>query len=90
MNATILEIQSRQQALVAESAAQRRAFAQAWEGLERPLHRGKQAVHRLSSPWIWIGLGLVAFKLPIRKFSRIPMLLWKGWNMVRKVQAIIR
>jgi hypothetical protein len=90
MNAAILDIQSRQQALVAECAAQRRSFAEAWAGLERPLARGKQAVRKMSSPWIWIGIGLVALKLPIRKFSRIPILLWQGWKLARKVHAIIR
>jgi hypothetical protein len=89
MNATISDIQSRQQALVAECAAQRRSYAEAWEGLERPLLRGKQAVRKMSSPWIWIGIGLVALKLPIRKVSRIPILIWKGWQMVRKVQSMI-
>lgn len=90
MNAELLEIKSRREALLAETAEQRRTFATAWEAIQRPLFQGRQAVLKMSSPWIWIGIGLVAFKLPIRKFSRIPVLLWKGWNLARRVHAMIR
>jgi hypothetical protein len=89
MNAAICEIQSRREALINDCAAQRAAFAQAWEGIERPLLRGKAAAHKLSNPWIWAAVGLVALKLPIRKFSRIPILIWKGWQLARKVHAMI-
>jgi hypothetical protein len=90
MNAAICQIQDRQRGLIAQSESQRRTFAQAWQGIERPLLRGKAAAHRMSNPWIWAGIALVAFKLPIRKFSRIPTLLWKGWKLARKVHAIVR
>jgi hypothetical protein len=89
MTAAICEIQDRRTALIAESASHRQAFAQAWEGIERPLLRGKAAATKMANPWIWAAIGLVAFKLPIRKFSRIPLLLWKGWKLARKVHAMI-
>ena len=90
MNAALCEIHDRRAALIAESAAQRQTFAQAWEGIERPLLRGKAAATKMANPWIWAAIGLVAFKLPFKRFSRIPILLWKGWTLARKVHAIIR
>jgi hypothetical protein len=90
MSDRISEIQARQKALVAECAAQRLAFATAWHSLEGPAAATKRAVSWLRSPWLWAGVGLVAFKLRLRRFSRIPILLWKGWNVARKVHAIIQ
>jgi len=90
MTSHLKEIQARQHALVAECAEQREAFATAWHSLEGPAATTKRAVSWLRSPWLWAGLGLVAFKLPIRRFSRIPVLLWKGWNLARKVHAIVQ
>lgn len=90
MTSRLTEIQARQRVLAAECAAQRQDFAAAWHSLEGPAATAKRAAGWLRSPWLWAGLGLVAFKLPIRRFSRIPVLLWKGWNLARKVHAIVR
>jgi hypothetical protein len=90
MTTRLSQIQARQKALVAECAAQRLAFATAWHSLEGPAASTKRALGWMRSPWLWVGVGLVAFKLRISKFSRIPILLWKGWTLARKVHSIIQ
>lgn len=86
----LLDIQSRQKLLIAQCAEQRADLARAWSGFQRPAAAGKQAINKLRSPWLWVGIGLIALKLPLRKVSRIPILLFKGWRMAQKVHAMIR
>jgi hypothetical protein len=88
--ATLSQLEARKEALVAQCAVQRATFAECWRGFERPAVKGKRALDKLRSPWLWAGLGLLALKLPMRKFSRIPIMLFKGWQLARKVHAIMR
>jgi hypothetical protein len=87
MNATLEAVQTRRDILVAECAAERTLLAEAWRGLQKPAAACHQAAHVLSSPWLWLGAGLVALKLRKKNILRIPLLLWKGWRMVRRVRA---
>lgn len=88
MNAAIQSVQARREALIAECAAEREMFAAAWRGLERPAAVAHRGVSALRSPWLWAGAGLVALKLPKRKLLRIPVLLWKGWKLARRIRAL--
>jgi len=89
MTAALTAVQTRRDILVAECAAQRALLAEAWRGLQKPAAAGKRAAHVLSSPWLWAGAGLVALKLRKKNALRIPLMIWKGWRMVRRVRAII-
>jgi hypothetical protein len=81
-------IQARQKALIAECAAERLAFAAAWEGLQKPVAAGQRAVNALRSPWLWGAAGLIALKLPKKRMLQIPILLWKGWKLARRIRAL--
>jgi hypothetical protein len=89
MNAVLTAVQTRREILVAECAAERALLAEAWRGLQKPAAASQRAAHVLSSPWLWAGVGLVALKLRKRNALRIPLMIWKGWRMVRRVRAII-
>ncbi|HEY6227688.1 MAG TPA: hypothetical protein VI282_11255 [Verrucomicrobiae bacterium] len=89
MNAALTAVQTRREILVAECAAERALLAEAWRGLQKPAAAGKRAAHVLSSPWLWAGVGLVALKLRKKNALRIPLMIWKGWRMVRQVRTIL-
>jgi hypothetical protein len=89
MNAALIAAQTRREILVAECAAERAVLAEAWRGLQKPAAAGARAAHVLASPWLWAGVGLVALKLRKKDALRIPVLIWKGWRMVRRVRAIL-
>jgi len=89
MNAALTAVQTRREILVAECAAERAILAEAWRGLQKPAATCKRAANIFASPWLWAGVGLVALKLRKKNAMRIPLLIWKGWRMVRRVRAII-
>ena len=89
MNASLTEVETRRDILVAECAAQRALLAESWRSLQKPAAAGKRAATVVASPWLWAGVGLVALKLRKKNALRIPILIWKGWRMVRRVRAII-
>ncbi len=89
MTASLIAIQTRRDILVAEAAAQRALLAEAWRGFDKPAAACSRAASTLRSPWLWAGVGLVALKLPKKRLLRIPVLIWKGWRMVRRVRAIL-
>lgn len=90
MTAGLIEVQTRRDSLVAECAAQRALLAEAWRGLQKPADAVHRVNNTLRSPWLWTALGLVALKLPKKKLLRLPILIWKGWRMVRRVRTILR
>jgi hypothetical protein len=90
MTQAITAIQSRKQALIAECAAHREMYADAWRGFQRPIEATQRTVSRLKSPWIWATVGMIALKLPKKKLLRIPLLLWKGWKLFRRIRPFIR
>jgi len=89
MTATLEAIKTRRDILVAESAAQRALLAEAWRGLQKPAAAGQRAAQALSSPWLWGGAALVALKLRKNNILRMPLMIWKGWRMVRWVRAVV-
>jgi hypothetical protein len=89
MTAALNAVQTRRDILVAECAAQRALLADSWRSLQKPVAAGKRAANVLTSPWLWAGVGLVALKLRKKNALRIPLMIWKGWRMVRRVRAII-
>jgi len=89
MNASLNEVQTRRDILVAECAAQRALLAESWRSLQKPAASAKRAANVLTSPWLWAGVGLVALKLRKNNAMRIPLMIWKGWRMVRRVRTII-
>jgi hypothetical protein len=89
MTASLIAIQMRREILVAEAAAQRALLAEAWRGFDKPVAAANRVAKTLRSPWLWAGLGLVAFKLPKKRLMRVPVLIWKGWRMLRRVRAIL-
>ena len=89
MNAALNAVQTRREILVAECAAQRALLAESWRSLQGPVASCKRAANVLTSPWFWAGVGLVALKLRKKNALRIPLLIWKGWRMVRRVRAIL-
>ena len=64
-------------------------LAEAWRGLQKPAAAVNRVNNAMRSPWLWAGIGLVALKLPKKKLLRIPILVWKGWRMVRRVRTIL-
>ena len=90
MNATIESVQTRRDILVAECAAERALLAESWRSLQKPAATCDRAVNVLSSPWLWAGAGLVALKLRKNNALRIPLLIWKGWRMVRQINGFLR
>ncbi len=90
MNQSLADIQSRKQALIADALAQRHSLDAAFRELRRPFDACQRTVSRLPSPWLWAAAGLLALKLPIRRVLRIPILIWKGWRLLRRVQSVIQ
>jgi hypothetical protein len=89
MTTALEAIQTRREILIAECAAERALLAEAWRGLQKPAAACNRAAHVMTSPWLWLGAGLVALKLRKRNILRIPLTIWKGWRMVRRVRAIL-
>jgi hypothetical protein len=89
MNAALNAVQTRRDILVAESAAQRALLAESWRSLQKPAASAQRAANVLASPWLWAGVGLVALKLRKKNALRIPLMIWKGWRMVRRVRAVM-
>lgn len=90
MNAALQEVRTRREILVAECAAERALLAEAWQSLQKPAASCDRAMNVMASPWLWLGAGLVALKLRKKNIFRIPLLIWKGWKMVRRVNTILR
>jgi hypothetical protein len=90
MNAALEAVQTRREILVAECAAQRALLAEAWQSLQKPAAACDRGLNIIASPWLWLGAGLVALKLRKKNIFRIPLLIWKGWKMVRRVNGILR
>jgi hypothetical protein len=90
MNAALIAVQTRREILVAECAAQRALIAESWRSFDKPAATCARAANILRSPWLWGGVGFVALKLPTRRLARIPVLIWKGWRMIRRVNAYLR
>jgi len=90
MTDALTQIETRKQALIAESDAQRELLAAAWHGLERPIGLCYKTADTLRSPWLWGAVGLVTLKLPKKKLLRVPVLLWKGYRLAQRVRSYIR
>jgi hypothetical protein len=95
MNASRLEdICARKESLVNRCASQRATIAQAWAGIESPLVGATQTAGKVMStvrsPLFIAGVGLVALRLSKSNLLRIPMLIWRGAKLARRVHAILR
>ena len=90
MNAALDSCRTRREILVAECAAQRALLAESWRSLQKPAATCDRAFNIMASPWVWAGAGLVALKLRKKNPLRIPLLIWKGWKMMRQVNAFLR
>jgi hypothetical protein len=88
------QICARKEALVAQCELQRATLAEAWAGIERPIQGATTAANKVintvRSPYFLAGAGLLAFKLSKSNFLRIPMMLWRGAKLVRRVHSILR
>lgn len=88
------EITARKEALIAQCELQRVTIAQAWAGIERPIagatSTARKVISTVRSPYFIAGAGLLAFKLSKSNFLRIPMMLWRGAKLVRRVHSILR
>lgn len=88
------QIRRRKEALVAQCEVQRATLATAWAGIEGPVigatSTAQKVVNTVRSPYFIAGAGLLALKLSKSNFLRVPMMIWRGAKLVRRVHAILR